>query len=298
MVYTKLFNLNDNSMSYEDIISKIDNNEFREDDIKNIYSANDSDFEIRKKIDNRQISLNSGKQCMFYTVYEYKFIDTISLAEKSYQLVILKNNNNKVYFIAENPSTAKKCIRKFLGYQISQKNTVQDLLQSSNTYKPLLEDNFLYWIINKIYQTNTNIQDVISLSSITKVKGRTQILNRVSAEGSEVTNMLTTLAFLLESRHLLDINIKIDYINGEHEDVVISIHKSNETNLSIGTDVRDYNGVYIENEDLTIRLLLLIYWEILPSIVLEYKEMSTNKEKESFIKIIKEDLLKRIEDIE
>lgn len=297
MFYTKIFSLNDESLSYETIIDTIDNKKFEESAIKNIYAPNNAvDFIIEKKLADASLQIRPDK-CVIYTIYEYIFKDIVSSTEKSHQLIVFKDVDNKnVNFIVENPSTAKRFIRSILGYQSNDKQKVEDL-NDNGLYTPVLKDNFLYWIISKIYRSDASIQDNLFLDSITKLKGRTQLLNMASTEGSGVTNMLTTLAFLLESKHLSNIIIKVNYQNDRHRDVVIAIRKSNASSMSIGTDVTDYVGEYSKDEYLTAKLLLLIYLDALPSIIFEYKDTESPDEKKIFIENIKTDLLERIESI-
>lgn len=104
------------------------------------------------------------------------------------------------------------------------------------------------------------------------LKGKTEgILNRVSTQGNDVINMLTTLSFLLESDQLTEVQLSVSY--KEHKNINIKVHLNNisEKFLSIEVREQEYLGKLRDesgNNDkkLSSLILLMTHLDFVPTL--------------------------------
>ncbi|EKY28115.1 hypothetical protein HMPREF0216_00957 [Clostridium celatum DSM 1785] len=159
------------------------------------------------------------------------------------------------------------------------------------------------WLISKVYtgeniiETESEMLGNISLDTIKGFKGDTEdLLNKVSATGESVINIISTLSFLLESKNLNQIKLDLEYRNHENIELVLT------NNGTVTTALERYQGEYEEfdEEELLAKLYLLIYIEILPLLVQAYKTDIDNDNWNSqknieFLKMVAADLSQKVE---
>lgn len=178
--------------------------------------------------------------------------------------IIVYFNGTSVNYIINQNSNAQKMLRRLLSY--TGRNEIE-----KNTYS--FSNDFFVWLISKIYNTNNVIESSndnlpdIRLESIKGVRGDTEdSQTKITADGESVMNTISTLSFLLESRHLNQIKLDLSYAG--HENISLILKKD-----SISIDFKSYQGVFEQdcNNNVIAKLYLLIYLEILPIIEQEYQ---------------------------
>ena len=166
-----------------------------------------------------------------------------------------------------------------------------------------IKSDFFVWLISKVYtgeniiETESEMLGNISLDTIKGFKGDTEdLLNKVSATGESVINIISTLSFLLESKNLNQIKLDLEYRNHENIELVLT------NNGTVTTALERYQGEYEEfdEEELLAKLYLLIYIEILPLLVQAYKTDIDNDNWNSqknieFLKMVAADLSQKVE---
>ena len=187
-----------------------------------------------------------------------------------------------------------KLLRKMLKY--SGRNEI-----SKNSFD--IESDFFVWLISKVYtgesiiETESETLGNISLDTIKGFKGDTEdLLNKVSATGESVINIISTLSFLLESKNLNQIKLDLEYRNHENIELVLT------NNGTVTTALERYQGEYeeLDEDELLTKLYLLIYIEILPLLVQAYKTDIDNDNWNSqknieFLKMVAADLSQKVE---
>lgn len=206
-------------------------------------------------------------------------------------MIIIYQQNSSVFYIVDQNSSAKKLLRKLLAY--TGKNEVD-----KNCFD--FPDDFFIWLVNQVYNSNATIENTatdetktLSLEEIKGIRGDTEdLLTRVSATGESVMNVISTLAFLLESKKVNQVILTMRYTG--HTCICIKIQKKT---LEIENP---YHGAFDGDttEQLLAKLYLLLYLEILPLIEQEYR---TAKEEEwtheayiNFLTGLKDDILEKI----
>ena len=165
-----------------------------------------------------------------------------------------------------------------------------------------LDNEFFIWLISKVYNRENNIEISenvnIKINSIKGLKGNTDdLLNKVTADGETIMNVISTLSFLLESNNISQIKTDIEY--KEHQHISLTLNKT----LTIDTDLKDYSGTLLakEKELAFTELLLLIYIELIPNLFQVYQqeireEIWGSKKYIEFIEKVGEDVSERIEE--
>lgn len=280
--------------NFEEIISRILN--FQENKES---SFGDKNFKFEKIFSENKFVIIGDKNIIFNKInFSYDTIiegeqpeeDRITL--KKGFIIVYSTGSNTNYIISKN-SDAKSFLRKI--NECTEKNTI---VENMINY----EEDFFIWLINKVY-SNSNILELsdkkeIEIKSIKGFRGKTSdLLTQIKADGETVINVISTLAFLLESKNINQITIEIGY--RPHENIELKINKKG----TIDIDVKYYLGELIDETDEElkfVKLVLLVYLDLLPKIYQYYKgeksntEWSTEKYK-TFIEEIKNDILLRIE---
>lgn len=243
-------------------------------------------------LNNREISYNLIK-------YSYNQISSGNqpiedrTIPKSGFIVVYSNGVGISYIISRN-SDGMKLLRKMLKY--SGKNEI-----SKNSFD--IESDFFVWLISKVYtgkntiETESETLGDISLDTIKGFKGDTEdLLNKVSATGESVINIISTLSFLLESKNLNQIKLDLEYRKHENIELVLT------NNGTVTTSLESYQGEYdeLDRDELLARLYLLIYIEILPLLVQAYKSDIDNDNWNSqknieFLKKVAADLSQKVQ---
>ena len=136
-----------------------------------------------------------------------------------------------------------------------------------------LDSDFFIWLISKVYNGENNIETSkdtnIQINSIKGLKGNTDdLLNKVTADGETLMNVISALSFLLESNKINQIKIDVEY--KEHQNIALTLNKT----LTIDTDLKNYSGLLLEEERemAFCKLLLITYLELIPQLFQAYQE--------------------------
>lgn len=259
-----------------------------------------ADWKINKKFDgNPKIRLNNRE--IQYNLIKYSY-NQISLGNQPIEdrtipkngFIVVYSNGVGIGYIISRNSDGMKLLRKMLKY--SGRNEI-----SKNSFD--IESDFFVWLISKVYtgenviETESETLGNISLDTIKGFKGDTEdLLNKVSATGESVINIISTLSFLLESKNLNQIKLDLEYRNHENIELVLT------NNGTVSTALEKYQGEYeeLDVDEVISKLYLLIYIEILPILVQAYKADIDNDKWNSeknieFLKMVATDLSQKVE---
>ena len=202
-----------------------------------------------------------------------------------------------IYYIVDQNSTAKKLLRKILGYV--GKNEVEE---ASFDFK----EDFFVWLVNRVYNTEDIIENssseegkILQLEEIKGIRGNTEDLQtKVTTSGESVMNVISTLSFLLESRRLNQVVLNLQYTG--HDNILVKLQKSKISTVEV---LRPYVGCYVgeTKEEIISQVYMLLYLEILPLLEQEYRinkdENDWNQENYvAFLTGIKDTVIERIEE--
>lgn len=202
-----------------------------------------------------------------------------------------------IYYIVDQNSTAKKLLRKMLGYV--GKNEVEEACFD-------FKEDFFVWLVNRVYNSEGSIENssleenkILQLEEIKGIRGNTEDLQtKVTTSGESVMNVISTLSFLLESRKLNQVVLNLQYSG--HENILVKLQKSKMSTVDV---LRPYVGCYIgeTNEEILSQVYMLLYLEILPLLEQEYRinkdEGDWNQETYvAFLTGIKDTVIERIEE--
>lgn len=233
----------------------------------------------------------------------------------SYLIIIYKDAEN-IGFIIEKVSGALTFLRLIAEFNETSRN---DIINREYD-KSVFNSELFFWIISKIYNDDANInfrldedkeddiEYTLGLNSLDGLKGRTSgILNKVSTEGSDVINMLTTLSFLLESNQLTEVQLGVTY--GAHSNFQIIIHLNSGIKkfLSIDVKEKEYFGEFLRidtlndvqtTDKLKLRsaLLLMVHLDFFPTLISVFKSDSASTDtRKDLTESIIEDVSSRLD---
>ncbi|MGB4589488.1 MAG: hypothetical protein WBI17_09700 [Clostridiaceae bacterium] len=171
--------------------------------------------------------------------------------------------------------------------------------------KTNMSSDMFMWFVKSVYNKETSFtftqedqtEKDLLIESILGVRSETRDENRLSAQGNTVMNLISTLSFILESDKINQLIIRIEY----------STHKVVEIKLTnggvISCDIDSYSGDYesLNLNDLTCKLLLLVYLEIVPNLKqVYYNDIDSadwgKDKKEEFFLNVKSELVSRLEE--
>ncbi|MGZ2417266.1 hypothetical protein ACUXJ9_001503 [Staphylococcus caledonicus] len=186
--------------------------------------------------------------------------------------IVAYEKKNVIYYIISRHSDSKNILRNILNYT-GNKEIVDN--------KIAVESDFIIWLIYKfynslnVYSINEDNQEeqTLKIESIIGFKGDAEDeISRITTDGDTVMNLISSIAFLLESRKLTSIKLKVRFNN--HQKLVFKLH----INGSINIDMDEYNGDFrnLEENERTAKILLLIYLEIMPLLSEWYEEDKSN----------------------
>lgn len=215
--------------------------------------------------DNKTIKLN-GKDIKFnYITYAYDQVDTTNenkTARKDGFIIVYSTGYDVNYIIDQN-SYAMKLLRKLLSY-----NGRNELERGNFDFS----NDFFSWLIYRVYNKNCNIEvflekeKKLTVDTIKGIKGDTlDLQTQVTASGEAVMNIISTLAFLLESRNFNQIKLDLNYT--DHSNVSLALQKG-----TVNVLMNEYSGIFEDDtpEEKIAKAYLLIYLEILPILFQEY----------------------------
>ena len=259
-------------------------------------------FSCRKLLEeNSNISLNG--QNIKYNIIKYKYeqvtpqedpADDRSIPKNGFIVILEKGGG--IYYIIDQNTSAKRLLRKLLSYE--GRNEIEDA--SFN-----FGEDFFIWIVNRVYNSADPIENslgentkILQLEEIKGIKGNIEDLQTtVSTSGEAVMKVISTLSFLLESRRVNQVVLKLRYT--DHENIDFKLQKN-----TIGIE-SPYIGAFLEtylfNEELYGKIYLLLYYEILPLLEQEYR-MDLDEKKwghqtyATFLTGIKNTIIEKIEE--
>ena len=215
--------------------------------------------------DNKTIKLN-GKDIKFnYITYAYDQVDTTNenkTARKDGFIIVYSTGYDVNYIIDQN-SYAMKLLRKLLSY-----NGRNELERGNFDFS----NDFFSWLIYRVYNKNCNIEvflekeKKLTVDTIKGIKGDTlDLQTQVTASGEAVMNIISTLAFLLESRNFNQIKLDLNYT--DHSNESLALQKG-----TVNVLMNEYSGIFEDDtpEEKIAKAYLLIYLEILPILFQEY----------------------------
>ena len=271
---TRYIDLTNNSLSAVDaILNSQHPNEVKTDGVSYV------NFKITKLDSGGKIRIANNE--VEYLFYRYSYDQVPQGAELDDSLnphqsgwIIAYAHNKKVHYIINRYSLAQFVLRKFLKY--TQKSAIKQ--EANRTYGDLF-----VWMISRVYNLENEIEngddsapgDVI-IDDISGFKGKTENnLNTISAKGSSIVNILSTLSFLIESQNLKQITFRLNYDNLPPLNVILSTSNT----VAINTvQYLAYKSDCENKDDEIARLFLRFYIEILPVIIQNYlSELETNK---------------------
>lgn len=253
---------------------------------------------------NKKIILNGNN--IEYNYIQGSYIEnsrnTDSIRMNLKIVVYSNSDSDSIFYIINRNSDALFILRKILEY--SSRNVVKSKM-------PEITDDFLFWLLNKIYGVNEPIETFSSdlktlyLESIKHFSGDSQDLQtKVTARGETVMNLVSSLAFFLESQRLRNIKLELSYGRNYNINLSFINNTSNSTRStsSIAIDFDNYMGELssTDKDELYSKLTLIIYLEILPILFLTYEREIESEEwndeaYKKFLREIGEEINKRID---
>ncbi len=218
-------------------------------------------------------------------------------------ILIFRDESGKINYIIDRPlGDARKMLRRFMNYESRGEITEKEINVTSD---------FFLWLVYKLFNKENefelmtpdrNIKE-LTINAIIGIRGITHDQNTVRADGDEVMNLISTLAFILESESINRVVLKF-YYNNIHENIEVRLE-----NNKIAVDPDKYVGEYKNREGanydynrMLAQLLLLVYLDIIPNLknvfLLAKKEGWNQSRIESFIEQVKEKLIERIDSID
>lgn len=252
---------------------------------------------------NNYFEINSKKYQFNYISFSYdKYIndnDITIVTEKAINnegFLIIYSDGIDTSFIINKHTGALTVLRLLLGY--TGKNEIM-------SDKVEISSDMIIFLISKLYNNEFSYSFMdhdghvtnLSIDSIIGFRGHTNdTLSTVSAKGDSLMNILSTLSFVLESKLLNQIKLRLTV--DDHENIELKIS----TNGTIDTDIKTYSGPF-KADDQTIRsckLYIYLYTEILP--ILKqwyYEEVDSNdwspEKYIDFLKLVAEDLKGKVD---
>ncbi|WP_300697175.1 hypothetical protein [uncultured Clostridium sp.] len=266
------------------------------------------DFKIGSLLDSSK-QLKLGDLKVKFDIYEYSFAGPNASTSRLTGTLVLFQFNDKLGFIVDKAGYTNTLafLRELSGAANKKKTIVCE------NYDDVIKDGRLFlWMISKIYHNESSINygsentpKTITLNSLDGLKGNTRTgLNNVSTQGSDVINMLTTLAFLLESDRLTEVGLNISF--EKHESLQLEIRTHNQL-ISLDVKAEDYKGSLYSN-NLCIKngkvnlailrgmILLTVHLSLIPMLSSLYKSETAGVNiKAELIKDIREDMTNRME---
>ena len=165
---------------------------------------------------------------------------------------------------------------------------------------------FIIWLINKVYNginsyeldgDETN-ESLISIDSIIGFKGdANDKISQLRADGDTVMKLMSSLTFLLESKEMVFIKLKISTTN--HRSIVFKLDLNGSVNIEIDNYKGEFKKIY-NGDSVIYNLFLLVYLEILPTLNKWYsKEKNdlrwSDSKYNNFLNTLSKDVKKKID---
>ncbi|MCH5358522.1 hypothetical protein [Limosilactobacillus reuteri] len=303
MAQTTLWYVND--IKFDELSKRLENNRFFEN--SDYYPG----FEIEKILNSQNslesVGINSDIKFNVYE-YSYSFSGQHSSSSRLTGTLILFEFNNKLGFIVDKAgyNNALSFLREL--YKSNKKKTIVPAKYDDS----IMNGSLFLWMISKIYNNDSTInydigeeKKTITLNSLDGVKGKSRTgLNNVSTQGSDVINMLTTLAFLLESERLTEVGLNISF--DTHDSLQLEIKTHNRI-ISLDVKPEEYMGPLTNNElcqtngkvNLVILrsiILLTVHLSLIPMLYSLYKaDIAGTNVKDDLVSEISADMANRLQ---
>lgn len=226
-----------------------------------------------KAFDENKTFIFDGRN-IYYNLINY-FYDSVVSGESPIEdrttlvkgTIIVYSNGTKVNYIIDKNSSSLTELRWLIGY------TGRGEIEKN---KSSFDSKLFVWVISKLFNSD-NVFDItqrtrdditLSLDSVIGFKGQTDdLISYVSADGDSVLNILSTLSFLLESKMLQQIKLRLEF--ADHANIEVTL-KDTQT---ISVNLRRYIGPYDDygKNQLICELYLLVYLEIIPHLTNIYR---------------------------
>lgn len=294
--------LDNNEKNINAVLSKLENVTFEN-------SINDTvlyeDFQTEKAFPENQTFTFYDKEYEFnHVTYSFKTIRAgdepiDERTQPNNGFIIIYFDGTNINYIINRNSDALKTLRMLLGYDGNLK-----IVQNNMSYN----DDLFMWFIKRVFVEENSFaiikedqsEKILKINSIIGVRGETQdLINRVSAQGNTVMNLISTLSFIIESGSLKHIILRLEYEDNENIEVRLNDKKV------IAVDIDTYTGVYEDEgtrELLESNLLLLVYLDIMPKF-LNFFEIDKNEDewnadkKRDFYELVSDKLLEKINEV-
>lgn len=193
----------------------------------------------------------------------------------------------QIYFIINRNTDAQRILRAFLEFNGREEVT---------NYNVALNSNMLMYFVYRVFEAQANFSYTlasadelqVAVRNLTGIKGATETSNKLSADGTSMSKLISTLSLLLEIKDL------------QHESINIILNN----NGLIGVEATNYVGVLEDepNEEKQTKLLLHVYLVVLPVILNEYTDASDEdwgpEAISGFMKRIKDQLIDKIDQVD
>lgn len=236
-----------------------------------------TNFEYIEKSDTTA-SIQINTRQINYDYFRFEYIKTSSkLPTDSIevnQTIIIYEDNNNVFLIIDKNTSALNFLRTIFSF---------DKKEELKQIKTPVNSDFIVWLIYRVYTNNVKYQlnnKNICINSLIGFKGEVEDnISTVTAKGDKLTNILSTLSFLLENNGLTRISLRLDYTLNANIEITLT------TNNLIAVDFSAYKGVYkkapydkLSDIHKEAMVLIFVYLEILTTLTNWYSESKEDKE--------------------
>ncbi|WP_242328100.1 hypothetical protein [Lactococcus lactis] len=253
-----------------------------------------SDFRREKIFEDDKI-INLRDVSYLYNIFHFrantKEVDDTNpfspVQEVNYFIVVYQQEgvDNNVNYIIDSNSDSLTVLRKLLRYK--KKGVVVE-------NKIFLDNDIFLWIIKKVFSEENSLGS-IDIHSVIGVRGETGDENTLLAQGNTVLNLVSTLAFILETNLLKQLVLRVG--NNEHEILELRLNDKGVVAIS----EQSYSGAFDNYGNGTAEkkasIFLLSYLSLLPIIRQAYlmqEDEWLNEQKTEFFEKVQEDLMARL----
>ncbi|MDY2528760.1 hypothetical protein SOP56_02665 [Weissella confusa] len=290
---------NDTSISdVDEAISKIISKNGQDILSRNISGIDFNNVLVTKVFDNTLEGLYLDSKIKFNAVkgqFEKNISGEVTVTN-FFVVVYQLESTGDIYFIINRNTDAQRILRAFLEFngkeELSKRNVA-------------LNSNLLMYLVYRVFEDQSNFSYTrtsadefqIAVRNLTGIKGATETSNKLSADGTTISKLISTLSLLLEIKELQQ--VRLDTRMVDHESINIVLHNDG----LIGVESTNYVGTFEDepNDEKQTKLLLHIYLVVLPVILSEYNDASDEnwgpEEISEFMNHIKEQLSEKIDSI-
>lgn len=288
---------NDSSITtVDDAISRIISKNGQAIHPRNDNGVDFHDVSVNKVFDDTQVGNYLDSTVKFNSVQgRFEKIRAGEPVDTNFFVIVYQvESSQKIYFIINRNTDARRILRSFLDFSGREEVT---------NYNVELNSNMLLYFVYRVFEGQSNFtytlasaDDLqVSVKNLTGIKGATETSNKLSADGTTISKLISTLSLLLEVKELQQVRLDTSML--KHESINISLNDSG----LISIDSNDYVGI-LENEpnqEKQTRLLLHVYLVVLPVILNEYTDASDEdwgaEEISNFMEKIKNQLINKID---